>query len=122
MNYNVIIRGLALAAAVSLLPAMASAQDRPWNHESSLSGTVSSFGGFNMSLEDGRPVYLHQGTIINPTGTTLGPGMNVVVYGTRNRDGSINADEIDVHGYRSGYNRGYDDQRDRHRDRDDRYY
>ncbi len=61
-----------------------------------ISGVVSSFGGYNLQLRNGMAVSLHQGTVINPTGTTLAPGMRVSVRGSRNSAGGFNADEIDV--------------------------
>lgn len=61
-----------------------------------VTGVVSSFGGYNLQLRDGMAVSLHQGTVINPTGTTLAPGMRVAVRGSRNSAGGFNADEIDV--------------------------
>jgi hypothetical protein len=61
-----------------------------------VSGVVSSFGGYNLQLSNGTSVSLHQGTVINPTGTTLSPGMRVSIRGSRNSAGGFNADEIDV--------------------------
>ncbi len=61
-----------------------------------LTGIVSSFGGYNLQLQNGMAVSLHQGTVINPTGTTLTPGMRVAIRGSRNSAGGFNADEIDV--------------------------
>jgi hypothetical protein len=61
-----------------------------------VSGIVSSFGGYNLQLQNGTAVSLHQGTVINPTGTTLTPGMRVSIRGSRNSAGGFNADEIDV--------------------------
>jgi hypothetical protein len=61
-----------------------------------ISGVVASFGGYNLQLRNGTAVSLHQGTIINPTGTTLAPGMRVAIRGSRNSAGGFNADEIDV--------------------------
>jgi hypothetical protein len=61
-----------------------------------ISGVVSSFGGYNLQLRNGMAVSLHQGTVINPTGTTLTPGMRVSIRGSRNSTGGFNADEIDV--------------------------
>lgn len=61
-----------------------------------ISGVVSSFSGYNLQLRNGTAVSLHQGTVINPTGTTLTPGMRVQVRGSRNSAGGFNADEIDV--------------------------
>ena len=44
-----------------------------------------------------RQIHLHQGTIINPRGTTLTPGMIVDVSGTAQPDHSLNADVITTH-------------------------
>ena len=63
-----------------------------------LNATVSSFSPYNLYLNDGMHVELHHGTVINPTGITLRPGMRVRVVGFRNGDGSFNANEIDVIG------------------------
>ena len=49
-----------------------------------MQGVVTYFNQFNMTLRaNGRqyPVVLHQGTIIQPTGTTLAPSMVVNVQG-----------------------------------------
>ena len=67
------------------------------------SGTVSSFSAFNLYLNNGQHVNLHQGTVINPTGTTLQPGMNVTVFGHGNNDGTFEADQINVIGNGNGY-------------------
>jgi hypothetical protein len=61
-----------------------------------LTGVVASFGGYNLQLRNGTAVSLHQGTVINPTGTTLAPGMRIAIRGSRNSAGGFNADEIDV--------------------------
>ncbi len=61
-----------------------------------VSGVVSSFSGYNLQLRNGTAVSLHQGTVINPTGTTLAPGMRVAIRGSRNSAGGFNADRIDV--------------------------
>ncbi len=68
-----------------------------------LNATVSSFSPYNLYLNNGVHVELHNGTVINPTGTTLRPGMRVRVMGNRNGDGSFNANEIDVVGNGNGY-------------------
>ncbi|MEA2665516.1 MAG: hypothetical protein QOI11_2460, partial [Candidatus Eremiobacteraeota bacterium] len=49
--------------------------------DAQISGVVASFGGYNLQLRNGTAVSLHQGTIINPTGTTLAPGMRVAIRG-----------------------------------------
>lgn len=62
------------------------------------SGRVKYFKRFDLQLETApsiyRDVHLHQGTVINPRGTTLSPGMSVTVNGTAQHDGSLNADSI----------------------------
>jgi hypothetical protein len=64
-------------------------------------GRVSFFNRFELQLQTGSSVYrnvhLHQGTVINPRGTTLAKGMLVIVNGQPQQDGSLNADTITVH-------------------------
>jgi hypothetical protein len=43
-----------------------------------------------------RNVRLHQGTIIDPRGTTLVPGQSVTIYGVPQSDGTLNANQITV--------------------------
>ena len=90
----------ALAAAVlgaGVLPAIASAQALPAGE---IQGTIASINDtFNISVSDNNGgidnVELHQGTIINPTGLTLEPGMGVTIVGYA--DGSqFDANEIDT--------------------------
>jgi hypothetical protein len=68
--------------------------------DESISGRVTSFdGGYNLQVRDERGfidnVQLHRGTIINPTGIRLAPGMAVTVYGV-NRGPVFAANEIDT--------------------------
>jgi hypothetical protein len=61
-----------------------------------LYGVVTAFGGFDMTLRvagSPLPVHLHQGTIINPTGLTIRPGMRVRVFGHWD-DGRFQANRI----------------------------
>ena len=62
------------------------------------SGKVKFYRRFDLQLETAprvyRDIHLHQGTVINPRGTTLAPGMSVTVNGTAQHDGSLNADTI----------------------------
>ena len=76
-----------------------------WNYGrgNQLTGTVSSFSPYNLYLNNGLHVELHNGTVINPTGTNLSPGMRVRIIGARNSDGTFNANEIDVVGNGNRY-------------------
>jgi len=86
--------GAAILAAALITPAVASAQDEH------VQGTIASINGtWNITVNDASgytdSVELHQGTIINPTGLTLEPGMNVTIEGYP--DGSnFDATEIDT--------------------------
>ena len=96
--------GAAIAAAALITPALASAQDVPsysvGDANQQIQGTVSSINDtWNITVNDSNgysdSVELHQGTIINPTGLTLEPGMNVTIDGYA--DGSnFDAMEIDT--------------------------
>ncbi|MBV8223481.1 MAG: hypothetical protein JO293_08990 [Candidatus Eremiobacteraeota bacterium] len=102
----------------------ASAQTLPWplgnilgqwnpnawgNNNSSINtgGVVSSMQGSSLTLQNGVTVFLHQGTVINPTGTTLQPGMQVRVLGGPGGNNAINANEVDVVGYANNGLYGY---------------
>ncbi|BDE07503.1 hypothetical protein WPS_27790 [Vulcanimicrobium alpinum] len=64
-------------------------------------GKVTYFRRFDLQIETApnvyRQIHLHQGTIINPRGTTITPGMTVDVSGTAQADHSLNADSINTH-------------------------
>lgn len=64
-------------------------------------GRVTYFRRFDLQVETApnvyRQIHLHQGTIINPRGTTLTPGMVVDVSGYAQPDRSLNADAIVAH-------------------------
>lgn len=94
----------ALAIAGFVLPSIASAQDVPSyaqpNRDQTIHGRIASVNGtFNISVRDDGGyldnVELHQGTIINPTGLTLEPGMTVTIAGIPN-GGEFDATEIDT--------------------------
>jgi hypothetical protein len=63
-------------------------------------GKVTYFKRFELQLQTApsvfREVHLHQGTIINPRGATLTPGMTVSAHGNAQSDGSLNADQVDI--------------------------
>lgn len=65
-----------------------------------ISGVVSSFSPYNLYLDRGTHVELHNGTVINPTGLNLSPGERVTVYGYWNGDGTFRADTINLDGNR----------------------
>ena len=92
----------AVAAAIAALPAAALAQPSYASPDRSqeISGTVASFDGHDaLTVRDAHGyldnVTLHQGTIINPTGLTLAPGMPVTIYGYA-AGPTFDANEIDT--------------------------
>ncbi len=72
------------------------------NRNGQLSGSVRSFSPYNLYLSNGTHVVLHNGTVINPTGTNLTSGQRVRVIGNWNQDGTFNATEVDVVGTGNG--------------------
>jgi hypothetical protein len=111
VNKRILIVGIA-AVVASLGPAAAKAQSLPpyaqpapasaqppppyASGQAQLTGRVAWFQPFHLQLNKGPHIYLHQGTVINPTGLTLEPGMPVQVYGHISPDGTFQADEIDL--------------------------
>jgi hypothetical protein len=63
-------------------------------------GKITYFKRFDLQLQTAptvyRQVHLHRGTVINPRGTTLQPGMTVNVSGVPQSDGSLDANTITV--------------------------
>jgi hypothetical protein len=101
-------RAVAAALAVAFAPLAAAAQDdvpsyaRPAvvSTDETIHGQIRSVdGAFTISVADDRGfidnVELHQGTIINPTGLTLSPGMSVTIVGYNAGD-TFAANEIDT--------------------------
>jgi len=88
---------LTTAFAVSTQPAAAQAS------YGRAAGTISVRNGSSFTLADGEVVFMHPGTVINPTGTDLEPGMNVSIVGHYNGDGTMNADTINI-GAPANYN------------------
>jgi hypothetical protein len=95
--------GVAVATVALITPAIASAQNVPSyaaGGDQQIRGTISGINGtWNIDVADANgytdSVELHQGTIINPTGLTLEPGMSVTIDGYP--DGSnFDATEIDT--------------------------
>jgi len=97
---------LAAVAAIGLLaPISAAAQDMPSYAQSApqdqqVRGRIASFdGAYDLTVRDDNGyidnVRLHQGTIINPTGLTLAPGMVVSILGY-NAGPFFAANEVDT--------------------------
>jgi hypothetical protein len=106
-NINKILTPRLLAAAIAsaalITPAIVFAQDAPAYSDGAsqqIQGTIAAINGtWNINVADANgysdSVELHQGTIINPTGLTLEPGMNVTIDGYA--DGpNFDAMEIDT--------------------------
>jgi hypothetical protein len=97
----------ALAAALILAaPLAANAQDVPSyasqgpSDDQQIRGRIANFdGGYNLQVRDDKGyidnVVLHPGTIINPTGLELAPGMVVSILGF-NQGPTFAANEIDT--------------------------
>ncbi len=75
---------------------------RPYapNGEETIHGRIDRFSGkYHIDVRDDRgfidSVELHQGTVINPTGLALQPGMPVTIRGY-NRGSTFAANEIDA--------------------------
>jgi len=76
------------------------ARPAPAGGEETIHGRISSFDGkYHLNVRDDRgfldSVDMHQGTVINPTGLTLQPGMAVTILGF-NRGHAFAANEIDT--------------------------
>jgi|HubBroStandDraft_6_1064221.scaffolds.fasta_scaffold302669_2 Domain of unknown function (DUF5666) len=100
MNLRRLVGTLALAA-VAVVPVAAGAQTTYHHHWARQTSAVISGVDSKTSihLNNGRHVFLAQGTVINPTGTTLQVGQRIAVYGAPGGNGAINAHEIDVLGW-----------------------
>jgi hypothetical protein len=93
------------SAALIALPAAASAeyqnggpggwQNNRWENRE-VTGRVTGAWPYNLDVSGAPHVRLHNGTVIEPTGTTLQPGMRVRISGHPNRDGTFEADRITV--------------------------
>jgi hypothetical protein len=88
------------SAPPATAPPPSYAQPSYGSNEDVIRGQIVSFdGGYNLQVRDDRgyidAVTLHQGTIINPTGLRLSPGMSVTVRGV-NRGAALDANQIDT--------------------------
>jgi len=99
----------AFAALAFFAPVVAAAQQAPsyaqpaavaMSDDQQIQGRISSFdGAYSLTVADDRGfsdnIQLHDGTIINPTGLTLAPGMVVSILGY-NAGGYFAANEVDT--------------------------
>jgi hypothetical protein len=69
-----------------------------------VTGTIVSVQGSSLTLDGGRTIFLHQGTVINPSGTRLAAGMQISVNGSSSDRLTLNADQINITG--NAYNNG----------------
>jgi opacity protein-like surface antigen len=84
-----------IAAQADVLPSYAAVQN-----DQQIQGRIAAFdGAYNLQVRDNRGfidnVELHDGTVINPTGLTLAPGMIVNILGY-NAGNAFDANEIDT--------------------------
>jgi hypothetical protein len=96
---------LAAAAALALAAPLAAQADQiipsyAAQTDQEIQGRVYSFdGGYNLQVRDNNGyvdnVELHDGTVINPTGITLAPGMIVSILGS-NAGSEFDANQIDT--------------------------
>jgi len=99
------IASLVALAAIAALPLTVKAQpvDQPpavdrgdrWD-ASHVSGVIATIQGSSIQLDNGRVIFLHHKTVINPTGTKLQDGMWIAVLGSPSSRDAIDANEIDV--------------------------
>ncbi len=98
------ILSTALVVAALALPLAAQAADAPSytmpSGDDSVHGVISGFNGkYGLTVRDSHGyidnVTMHQGTIINPTGLALQPGMQVAILGHAEGD-TFAANEIDT--------------------------
>jgi hypothetical protein len=108
VNRPLRISSVFLALAVAALPIVALAQEAPPSYgqpgppsqDQVLKGRIASIDSkFAITVDDENGysdnVQLHQGTVINPTGLTLAPGMTVTIAGY-NAGGYFAANQIDT--------------------------
>ena len=59
-------------------------------------GRIVSVQGSDFTLDNGRTIFLHRGTVINPTGRRLHAGQFVIVDGMSAGNHNVNANEVDI--------------------------
>jgi hypothetical protein len=96
--FFIVFAGIFPLAAYAQVPSYAQASGA--NNEETIRGRIASLSGqFNLAVRDDRgfidSVQMHPGTIINPTGLSLAPGMSVTILGY-SRGKVFAANEIDT--------------------------
>ncbi len=81
-------------AVLATAPLAAHAQ--PAGYERRFVGRVVTFQPYNLQLDRGPHIYLHNGTVLRPRGLNLRNGMHVLVIGHDDANGSFQADQIDL--------------------------
>lgn len=119
------IKTLGFAAALAALgtaPLAASAAPYyGYNGGARISGTIASVDGGAVHLQNGRTIFLKDGTVIAPSGQSLQSGERISVTGSNAGDGNINAQSITIGGYGRGNYGNYGNQKaGRRYDNDDR--
>jgi hypothetical protein len=89
-----LLGALGLAAPFAITAHSAAAQQ--YYSQPPQVGRIVARDGSSFTLRDGEVVFMHPGTVINPTGADLQPGMVVTVYGEYNGNGTIDADTINL--------------------------
>ena len=74
------------------------------NHEAR--GVVANVNGTDLTLRNGRHVYMHQGTVIRPNGATITAGQRITAHGYDAYNGNLRAEEVTIRGGYGG-NNGY---------------
>ena len=113
MQVTALLRSFTVVAVLASCSSVAAATLPSYaTNEETIKGTIASVSGnHHISVRDDRgfvdEVTLHDGTVINPTGLKLAPGLTVTILG-RNAGSSFSANEIDTpYSERSGVTYAY---------------
>jgi hypothetical protein len=97
MKRQALIAALMGSALALMTPLGASAQNSRY---ASRVGLITDVTANQFTLDNGMTVYLHEGTVINPTGVTLYRGMRVRAIGVRQSHWRLDAHQVDLMGAR----------------------
>ena len=102
MTRHALIATLMGSALTLMMPFAASARNSQYV---SRVGLITDVQANQVTLDNGMTIYLHEGTIINPTGVTLYRGMRVRALGMRQSHRRLDARRVDLIGARGQYRR-----------------